>query len=62
MIQNGQKFRKVGARGAWEVLGPRLGQTLDEHQGQWFMAKVGGGKIESVNEYDLESGTDWIAA
>ena len=60
MVQKGQKFRKVGARGVWEVIGPRqnlLGRTLDEHEGQWFVVKEGGGKVESVDEQDLESGT-----
>jgi len=62
MVQMGQKFRKVGARGVWKVIGPRqnlLGRTLDEHQGQWFLAKEGGGKVESVDEGDLENGTAW---
>ena len=62
MVQMGQKFRKVGARGVWEVIGPRqnlLGRTLDEHQGQWFLAREGGGKVESVGEGDLENGTAW---
>ncbi len=62
MVHKGQKFRKIGARGVWEVIGPRqnlLGRTLDEHQGQWFLVKEGGGKVESVREQDLESGTDW---
>ncbi len=62
MVHKGQKFRKVGATGVWEVIGPRqnlLGRTLDEHKDQWFLAKEGGGKVESVHERDLESGTVW---
>ena len=59
MIHKGQKYRKAGARGVWEVIGPRPGH---EHEGQWFLAKDGGGKVESIHERDLESGTDWIAA
>jgi len=62
MVQKGQKFRKVGARGVWEVIGPRqnlLGRTLDEHEGQWFVVKEGGGKVEFIHERDLESGTAW---
>ena len=62
MVHKGQKFRKVGARGVWEVIGPRqnlLGRTLDEHEDQWFLVKEGGGKVESVHERDLESGTAW---
>lgn len=59
MVHKGQKFRKVDARDVWEVLGPRQGQTLAEHQGQWFLAKIGGGKVESILDLDLEYGTDW---
>ncbi len=62
MVQKGQKFRKVGARGVWEVIGPRqnlLARTLDEHQSQWFLAREGGGKVETVDEQDLENGTGW---
>ena len=62
MVQRGQKFQKVGARGVWEVIGPRqnlMGRTLDEYQGQWFLAKEGGGKVESVDDGDLECGTGW---
>ncbi len=61
MVHKGQKFRKVGASGIWEVIGPRqnlLVRTLDEHKGQWFLVKEGG-KVESVHERDLESGTGW---
>ena len=61
MIHKGQRFRKVGARGIWVVLGPRqnlLGQP-DEHQGQWFMAQEGGGKVEAILDLELESGTNW---
>ncbi len=62
MVRKGQKFRKVGARGVWEVIGPRqnlLGRTLDEYEAQWFVVKEGGGKVESADEQDLESGTAW---
>ncbi len=62
MVQMGQKFRKVGARGVWEVIGPRqnlLGRTLDEHEDQWFLVKEGGGKVETIHERDLESETAW---
>ncbi len=62
MVHKGQKFRKVGARDVWEVLGPRqnlMGQTPDEHQGQWFLAKEGGGKVEAILDLELESGTNW---
>ena len=57
MIQKGQKFQKAGAADIWEILGPR-----PRHENEWYLAKEGGGKIESVDEHDLESGTDWIAA
>ncbi len=62
MVQKGQRFRKVGARGIWVVLGPRqnlLGRSLDEHEGQWFLAKNGGGKVESILDLELELGTNW---
>ncbi len=62
MVQKGQKFRKVGSRGVWEVIGPRqnlLGRTLDEHEDQWFLVKEGGGKVETIHERDLESETAW---
>ena len=41
------------------MLGPRLGRTTDEHQNLWFLAKEGGGKVESIPEQELESGVDW---
>ena len=57
MVHKGQMFRKVGAKGIWVVLGPRQNRTPDEHQ--WFLTKDGGGKVESILERHLESGTDW---
>ncbi len=62
MVHKGQKFRKVGAKGMWVVIGPRqnlLGRTLDEHEGQWFLAKEGGGKVEAILDLELEIGTNW---
>ena len=62
MVHKGQKFRKVGARGIWVVLGPRqnlMGRTLDEHEGQWFLAKEGGSKVESILDLELESESHW---
>ncbi len=62
MVRKGQKFRKVGATGVWEVIGPRqnlLGRTLDEHKGQWFLVKEGGGKVEAIYERELESRATW---
>ena len=62
MVHKGQQFQKVGTTGVWEVVGPwqnLLGRTLDEHQGQWILAKEGGGKVEAIHERDLESGAAW---
>ncbi len=54
MVHNGQKFRKASEEDVWEVIGPRL-----SHENEWFLAKEGGGKVESIHERDLESGRDW---
>ncbi len=56
MIYRGQIYRKVGENGVWEVLGPR--QDLN-HEGEWFLSKLGGGTVETVHERDLESGSSW---
>ncbi len=56
MVHKGQKYRKVGEDGVWEVLGPR--QNPDR-EGEWFLSKLGGGTVESVHERDLESGSSW---
>ncbi len=52
MVHLGQKYRKVGEDGVWEVYG--LG-----HEGEWFLSKVGAGAVETVHERDLESGSSW---
>ncbi len=54
MIHKGQKFRKVGARGVGEVIGPR-----PRHENEWYLAMESGGKIESAKEQQLEDGIDW---
>ena len=52
MVHKGQKYRKVGEDGVWEVLGL-------SHKDEWFLSKVDGGVIETVHERDLESGSSW---
>ncbi len=56
MVHNGQKFRRVYETDVWEIVGPRLGAG---HEKEWFLIKVDGGKVESVHERDLESGSHW---
>ncbi len=52
MVHLGQKYRKVGEDGVWEVMGL-------SHKGDWFLSKVGSGSIEAVHERHLENGTEW---
>ena len=54
MVHKGQKFKRVGARDVWEVLGPR-----PRHENEWYLAKESGGKIESAKEQHLEDGINW---
>ncbi len=56
MVHKGQKYRKVGEDGVWEVLGPR---KHPGREGEWFLSKVDGGSIEAVHERHLENGTEW---
>lgn len=59
MDRKGQKYRKAGEDGVWEVLNLRQGPN---HEGEWFLCKIGGGTVESVLEQDLESGFPWLPA
>ncbi len=52
MVHLGQKYRKVGEDGVWEIYG--LG-----NKGEWFLDKIGTGAVETVHERDLESGSFW---
>ncbi len=57
MVYRGQRYRKVGEDGVWEVLGPRKNP---DREGEWFLSKVDGGSIEAVHERDLEHRNLWI--
>ncbi len=57
MVYRGQKYRKVGEEGVWEVIEPH--RALG-HEGEWILGKVGSNEAIPVHERDLEYRNLWI--